>query len=71
VSRADLLKSLREVRMERLDLDHRELTLIEGARVLGATWTEIAKALGLGGPLEACEHYEALAARLAETGAGG
>jgi hypothetical protein len=65
VSTADLLKGLKRARAERASLDRRELAMITGARALDATRNEIAKALGLGSPTEACEHYEALAQRLA------
>ena len=65
MSAADLLKALKGTCAERSSLDRRELALITGARALGATWNEIAKALGLGRPTEACEHYEALDKRLA------
>jgi hypothetical protein len=65
VSAAKLLKSLRGARAERGSLDRRELSLITGARALGATWHEVADALGVGGPVEACAYYEALDGRFA------
>lgn len=65
MSTAGLLKSLKGAHAERAALDRRELSLIAGARALGATWNEIARALGLSRPTEACEYYEALDKRLA------
>lgn len=41
------LEALRDIRAERARLDNEELTLIDRARRDGATWPEIAAALGL------------------------
>jgi hypothetical protein len=42
------LSALRAIPAERARLDARELTLIDQARRAGATWVEVAEALGLG-----------------------
>ncbi|WP_433126285.1 hypothetical protein ACQPWW_26560 [Micromonospora sp. CA-240977] len=42
------LAQLAEVRVERARLDERELDLIDRARHHGATWAQVAQALGLG-----------------------
>ena len=43
---ASLLAALKAIGPQRQSLDHREYSFIQAARALGATWDQIAAALG-------------------------
>ena len=45
-----ILDALRQIGPERVSLDRREFAFIQAARALGATWDQIADALGHGDP---------------------
>ena len=45
-----ILAALKALRSERFSIDHREFAFIQAARALGATWDQIADALGHGDP---------------------
>jgi hypothetical protein len=45
-----ILDALRQTGPERVALDRREFAFIQAARTLGATWDQIADALGHGDP---------------------
>ena len=47
---AGILEALHQTGPERITLDRREFAFIQAARVLGATWDQIADALGHGDP---------------------
>ena len=47
-----LLDVLRGITPERVSLDRREFAFIQAVRALGATWDQIADALGHGSPQE-------------------
>ena len=55
-----ILAALKALHSERFSIDHREYALIQGARALGATWEQIAEALGQRTAHAARERYETL-----------
>ena len=63
---AQYLAVLRGAGQRRYDLDEGECLVIKGARDSGATWKQVADALGLDSPQGAQQRYETLGKRIAE-----
>ena len=67
---AQYLAVLRTADGRRRDLDESEYLVIKGARDGGATWKQIAEALGAASPQAAQQRYGALEERVAEAHSG-